>query len=117
MFRFRGHVLHELTGMEGDESPPGHDHVLHQFARIRGKREELDTVRLDELAEHRMGCQPHAVAVAHEATGDRKEGLHVAPRADDQDGDRKDRDLLGGSSKLCGRRPNSELPGDMTREP
>ena len=85
------HLLQELIEVVRDELPARHHHVLHQLPRIAREREELDAVGLDELAEHRMGCEPHAMAVARQTLRDRQERLHVAPGADDQDGDRERR--------------------------
>ena len=83
--------------------PAGHHHVLHQLPGIAGEREELDAVRLDELAKNRMARDPYAMAVARQAAGDREERLHIAPRADDQDRDRKNGNrALSHRSGFCG---------------
>ena len=70
------------------------DHVGHERGRVAADGEELEPVLLDEALEDRVRADAHAVRVRRllQDLADGDEGLDVAARPDDVDGDVEARD-------------------------
>jgi hypothetical protein len=61
--------------------------ALQELLRVDLHQGEVQPVVANEVLEHRVGGQPHLMARGLETQPERHVGLHVAPRADSENGD------------------------------